>query len=184
MLYIISVFLSQWIATINNISKRIYLSENPEVSVNFFLLSGLISHSLSLLCHVFFEILKNVEMCVRKPPLVWINLLWKPSRHLLRSNSATRASDQTRESLNSFTSLEIIPLSFSSFSFICKVKVDPEQLGRAVSAPLGLNHRRCPLSLWTRWWPPTRPSSLTSSHPSARNTRVRPRAALRAGKVF
>ena len=28
-----SSFLPQWIATINNISKRIYLSENPEVSI-------------------------------------------------------------------------------------------------------------------------------------------------------
>lgn len=60
-------------------------------------------------------------MHVRKPPLVWINLLWKPSRHLLHSNSVTRASDQTRESQDSITSFQSTP-SFLSHLLPLSVK--------------------------------------------------------------
>lgn len=71
-------------------------------------------------------------------------------------------------------------LGNESMSFFPAGKVDPKRAGRAVSAPWAPSLRRCRLCLWIRWWLRTRPFSLTSSHRSARSTRVRLRAA-RAG---
>ncbi|CAG11828.1 unnamed protein product, partial [Tetraodon nigroviridis] len=131
----------EWIATINNISKRIYLSENAEE------LAARVNQSA-------------LEAVTPSPSFQQRHESLRPGRWVSRG-SGLRGQGERHQQRSSRSLLFLPAEAWPALAALAR---------RARS-----RRRPCPCSRWTRWWPPTRPSSSTSSHPSARNTQGRTR---------